>query len=293
LAQGIFANGTASYPLFIRFSNGAGRGFTTDNNNNKSDSSLDTRGMAIKLFQVPGTKLVEPNAETQDFLMTVSPMSFLRNYELSEGFFAAVQGGLVQEGLFLAQHPRTAGLLVKFGLDGRIADLLQPAYWSQAPYQFGDKQAKFKATPVYCNSRQARDPRSFFSTVSNSDFNYLRERLVQDLQSEYACFNFSVQFYSNEKDTPIDDTTVLWNTPFYNVGTIVIPMQTFGTPGQEKLCRQMAFNPWNSVKEHQPLGFVGRLRQVVYTKTQAQRHKYKSEPNTQPTIKDWVTYPRL
>lgn len=66
LAQGIFAVNT-TYPAFIRFSNGVGRGFlpsSTPNFANESDAIPDIRGMGLKLFNVTGP-FVTPGYNTQ------------------------------------------------------------------------------------------------------------------------------------------------------------------------------------------------------------------------------------
>ena len=49
LQQGIFVPG-ASYPAFIRFSNGVGRGFTALLQANESDAVPDIRGLGLKIF---------------------------------------------------------------------------------------------------------------------------------------------------------------------------------------------------------------------------------------------------
>jgi hypothetical protein len=64
LAQGIFSHNT-SYPAFIRFSNGMGRGFVPlTGAANQSDVVPDIRGMGIKLFNVSET-IITPGYDTQ------------------------------------------------------------------------------------------------------------------------------------------------------------------------------------------------------------------------------------
>lgn len=92
------------------------------------------------------------------------------------------------------------------------------------------------------------------------DKNFLRTNLANSLSKSAACFTLSAQFYVDNETTPIEDATVDWPTPFVDLATIVIPIQNFGTPGQEQLCRWMAFNPWHTIAEHTPLGVVQRLR---------------------------------
>jgi hypothetical protein len=71
LAQGAFVPGT-SYKAWIRFSNG-------NEDATRSDAEGDARGMAIKLLEVPGEKILpnERNELTQDFIMINHPVFFI------------------------------------------------------------------------------------------------------------------------------------------------------------------------------------------------------------------------
>jgi len=69
LAQGIFVPGKR-YPAWIRFSNGRLRTLTVPT------AKGDARAMAIKIFDVPGEKILEEDrhALTQDFIMINHPV---------------------------------------------------------------------------------------------------------------------------------------------------------------------------------------------------------------------------
>jgi hypothetical protein len=71
LAQGVFAPGTR-YKAWIRFSNG-------NEDPTRPDAKRDARGMAIKLLEVPGEKILlkERNELTQDFIMINYPAFFI------------------------------------------------------------------------------------------------------------------------------------------------------------------------------------------------------------------------
>jgi catalase len=73
LAQGVFTPGR-TYPAYIRFSNG-------DPDPNRDDAKGDARGMAIKLLEVQGEKILpdERDAQTQDFIMINHPVFFIDN----------------------------------------------------------------------------------------------------------------------------------------------------------------------------------------------------------------------
>ena len=72
LGKGVFVPGKI-YQALIRFSNASG-------DPSRSDDNEDTRGMAIKLLDVPGNKVLENDSEakTQDFMLINYPV-FLTN----------------------------------------------------------------------------------------------------------------------------------------------------------------------------------------------------------------------
>jgi len=119
------------------------------------------------------------------------------------------------------------------------------------------------------------------------------EKLQDDLSDNYACFNFSAQLWTDNDTTPIEDSTIAWPTPFYDLATLVIYPQYVWSDGQMAFCRQMSFNPWNSVAEHEPLGIISRIRKVIYTQGAQQRHMYRKQSDDEPTLQDWLNYPNL
>lgn len=119
LAKGIFIPGKV-YQAWIRFSNGSG-------NPNQSDNIDDARGMAIKLLDVPGEKILEcdRNATTQDFVMINHPM-FLTNDPHTYSFFSSESGQ--QQPSYKANnpvHPVTQGNETREG--ARPGQDFQPA----------------------------------------------------------------------------------------------------------------------------------------------------------------------
>jgi catalase len=68
---GIFAGPRADFPIWARFSNGVGW--------RQKDGDLDARGIAVKVMEIEGPKLIDAEEKTQDFLMTNSPVPIGRN----------------------------------------------------------------------------------------------------------------------------------------------------------------------------------------------------------------------
>lgn len=258
---GVFATPT-KFPAWVRFSNAATVG---------SDRSLDARGIAIKLMKVPGKKLLddELNADTQDFLLVNDPVFPARNIKQ----YSQLQSNSV---LYLATHPREA-LLAARAVNRKIETPLESNYWSMSAFRLGNEAVKYKVMPCKAPSYEAQDKK---------DPNYLRTALKDQLSNGSGCFDMYVQFFLNEKSTPVEDPSVEWSeedAPLVKVGTLTIPKQTFDTAEQNKMCEHMSFTPWHSLPEQRPLGNLNRARFAVYRAVSIQRHKDNGAPRVEPT----------
>jgi len=247
----------------------------------------------VKLFGVKGKKLCpgEETAETQDLLMTTSRSAFLNTAETAAGFFKAVKGGGFSLTKFLATHPITALEYARLGIDGTgMLNVLSHDYWSQAPIRYGNTAAKFKVTPCSTSSNKLLNTKLRSTTDLT---NFLRTNLQKNINQTFACFDFQVQLYQNDVTTPLEDATVEWPTPFVTVGTIEIPPQWVWSDGQDSFCRYMAFNPWHSIQDHEPLGMLQRLRKIIYLQDAKQRHNFNGQTHAEVTKKDWVKFPKM
>ena len=81
LQVGVFKE-ARSYPAWVRFSNGKTEIL--------ADKKKDTRGMAIKLMDVPGEKISDQkDAKTQDFVLASGPTFFTKNIHDFRGLLKA------------------------------------------------------------------------------------------------------------------------------------------------------------------------------------------------------------
>jgi hypothetical protein len=90
-----------------------------------------------------------------------------------------------------------------------------------------------------------------------------------------ATFDFCVQFQTDPEKMPIENAMVEWDekaSPYRKVATIRIPQQAFESFDQMGLAETIAFNPWSSLQEHQPLGGMNRARRAIYTELAKLRH---------------------
>lgn len=265
LAQGLFS-APASYPAFVRYSNGSGKA--------QDDHEGDGRGMAVKILGVKGARnLDDPEEEgsSQDFVMVNHPVFFVRNAEKYVGFQRALQGN-VMWWVFNPVRFFHEGLIGLAILMKTMVNPLEADYFSMVPSKLGNTQMKFRATPC---------PGGKFVNASNTK-DRLRENLTGTIATSNACFLFQVQTRTRPDAMPIEDPTIEWrekDSPFRTVAEIVIPMQQ---PEQGEACEAVSFNPWNGLRDHRPLGGISRVRKEVYQTISRLRHEINKQARAEP-----------
>jgi hypothetical protein len=273
LAKGVFVPGK-SYQAWIRFSNGSA-------DPSQSDNSEDGRGMAIKLLDVPGEKLLDnqQDARTQDFILINHPVFFIND---PHRYIALVEkaGGSLLEKLTI---PFAVGLktiqLFKEGNAGKIANPLQVRYYSATAYQLGvgdDRQAvKYSVMPTLD---------TVDSIPTNPEHDYLSEALQASLLKSAVTLKFMVQPRTSV-NLSVEDAMVEWPeraAPFHEIGTIYIPMQAVDTAERKQIGENLSFNAWHALPEHRPLGAANRLRKIVYDRISRVRHEMNGVERSEP-----------
>lgn len=266
LRQGVLRE-PRRYDALIRFSNGSGQ--VVD------DHEGDGRGMAVKLLGVSGERnLDEPDDETntQDFIMVNHPVFFVRNAEQYVGFQQAAHAGRVMWWVLNPVRFFHEGLIGLAILRNEMRNPLDATYYSMVPSRLGPQQIKFRARAC---------PGSAF--VSGSDTaDRLRENLAATLAQRGACMRFEVQVRTDPATQPIEDPTIEWpqqQAPFVPVAQITIAQQT---PQLGEACETISYNPWNGLREHQPLGGISRVRKVVYQSISRLRHELNRQRRDVP-----------
>lgn len=259
------------FPAMVRFSNGE--------SNLAPDSKPQPRGIAIKLIGVAGPKLLTPDSEqdalTQDFLATShSVTSTVRDVRQFIGFVRAKEAGalkmfpkLIKEVHFF-QAVRIVAALVRTVILPKVNSMATEHFSSTAPIQFGRFAVKFTVRPS--DGTPAATPRERTQ-------DYLHEELAERLRNADVVLDFVVQFFVDEKRTPIEDTSVAWkpeDAPFLKIAKLRIPRCNIDS--EEGIARtravdELSFMPWHGLKEHQPLGNVMRARKVAYLASSAHR----------------------
>jgi hypothetical protein len=262
LRQGVFATPGKQWSAWMRLSNG--------NAYPQYDATWDARGMAIKLLDVPGRKLMPGlghDAE-QDFVMFNHPTFFIRDVAEYRQNFAAQADGKKVLAFFPSWNPRTWELrhlaIALRTLAPAPDSPTEASYYSVAPFKLGTLNIKYRVIPApeRCPAYQVPAPNTALP-------DFLRGALYQQLSLDRvpACFLLQVQRQKPEYYMPIEDPSVEWDqavSPFETVATVTVPGQDFDSTEQNRLCEDLTFSPWHALPEHRPIGGINRLRKAVY-----------------------------
>ena len=268
---GVFAN-PRYFAAWVRLSNGR----------EKDDRKPDVHGMAIKLLDVPGEKVLteEAGATTQDFVLADHPVFFARDAQHFLQFLGlkreqgierhtAVQAGKTEKELAAIDGAQQTQLGKAFpalsGFFKKVTSPLTLEYFSQTPYQFGVRVVKYFVKPAESNGVADVLPESEDS---------LRSTMQQLLTTERrtARFEFGIEVQTNPS-MPVDDATKAWDSAERVIlATITIPPQDFLSDTHRAFGEALSFSPWHSLPEHRPLGSINQARRDAYHDSSVTRH---------------------
>jgi len=245
LRVGLFAR-PRSYAAWIRFANAS----------SQSDREKDVRGMSIKVQDIDGENLTR-GATVQDFVLNSHPVMPAAGTRDFLALLQALESGGLRRIAYFLTHPQSA----RVGLAARQQPTchLDIPYWSTTPYLFGAGRAvKYIVQPTSAEKSTRPDP------LTDA---YLSAALAARLERSDASFDFMIQFQADARSMPIENALVEWKaseSPYRRVARIRIPRQQADAPGRAETCEQVAFNPWNCLAEHRPLGNFNRARREIY-----------------------------
>jgi hypothetical protein len=268
LRVGVFAG--SSYPAWVRFS--------SDTVPTSPDLKT-TCGIGIKLFDVPGPKLLAPDedATTHDFLLQNHDVFFV---DTAKDMCEFTKAGVVDGdyGPYLAAHPKTSRILDE--MSKVVPSVLETDYWSGLPYAFGpSRHVKYKLVPAGGGGHPVPG-------LSTDDPEYLALDLRSRLLASDAHFHFCVQFQTDPERMPLDAATIRWKetaSPPVHLATLTIPRQDVDANGQAQYGENLAFNPWHALEAHAPQGSVAAARRVVYQAAADLRRERNDVPREEPT----------
>ncbi|MBT8231629.1 MAG: catalase family protein [Saprospiraceae bacterium] len=263
-----------TYKAWIRYSN---------LNGGAPDIKKDSRGMAIKLMGVEGTKLLpeQLNETTQDFVFMSTQFFVTKDVEGFAQLLTAINSGTVKTVSYFLTHPRLLMLFLK--VRSQSPSLFDINWGSTTPYLFGDRAVKYAVHP--------KTPTGQTLPTGTPPVDYLRERMAATLKKDSIELDFFVQVQVDAKKMPIEDPRVTWDpklSPFVKVATVKVLQQEFDTPEQQMYGDQLSFTPWHSLPEHRPMGGINRGRKAIYDTMSKFRHTRNGEVSKEPT--DWSPY---
>lgn len=261
---GIFKPGS-SYPLWARYSSD----IPTDTKDKNS-----TVGIGIKLFDVPGGKVIGQGT-TLDFVLQNTEVFFAKDAEEMAEFKKAAMAGKLAE--FEVTHPELAAVLDSMSKE--VKSVLTEPLWSCIPFKFGENN--------YCKFKVDID------TVANPDQeinleakDYLALDLADRLMKGDATLNFYVQLRNNSATQSIISARSLWNESEaipYKVATLTFPKQNINARKQEEYGESLAFNIWRTLPELEPVGSIAEARKVVYGSSATVRRDVNGQSIGEPS----------
>ncbi len=262
LRVGVFAG--QNYPAWIRFSS----------DTHPANPDLKTTiGVGLKLFGLPGEKLLEPNANTHDFLLQNHDVFFVDD---ARDFCEMMQAGIIGGSFdpFLKAHPRTGEILAAMAV--QVSSVAATNYWSVLPYRLGpDRYVKYKLEPMA--------PAAALPGLDASAQHALHLDLKERLLAGELTFRFLVQCQRGAM--PLDQATVRWSEaesePVW-VATLTLARQNIDAHGQADYGEHLAFNPWHALPDHSPVGSIAEARKVVYAAAAEMRRTTNRKPLTEP-----------
>lgn len=275
LQHGVLGEPGKTWQAWMRLSNG--------NAYPQFDRARDARGMAIKLLDVPGEKLLGSTAHEneQDFVMFNHPVFFVRDVAEYKSNFAAQADGKKVLAFFPRWDPRSweiRHLIIALKtLAPAPESPVSTTYNSIAPSKLGPHNIKYRVIPAPENCPKYTLPEA------NMDMpNFLRSALYQQLSLDRvpACFALQVQRQNPLHYMPIEDPSVEWDesiSPYETVANVHLPAQDFDSSEQNLFCDNLSFNPWHALPEHRPIGGINRLRKAVYEAVSVYRHERNRE----------------
>lgn len=241
---------------------GFGR-FSRSQSFHRADGTRDQRGFAIRL---------ELDGGAQDLLFSNTPASFARDpvqFMTVATIFAESPLLVAPIRTILAVGLREGVRILRNLLSApdRQLTFTSQRYWSRTPFQIGDMAARLFVRPHAAPRLVGRA----------DDPDYLTIDLTQELAEEARAFDLCAQLFVDERRTPIEDASRVWeeaDSPPVVIGTITIPRQELTSPAAaalaERVERLEAFSPIVT-PGLRPLGRMNRARVLAYARSAEHR----------------------
>lgn len=290
LAQGIFA-APREYTIISRLSSAA--------SDIHSDAIPQPHGFATKIIGVEGERLTpELGGNNQDFLMVNFPTLAFGNVQKYDTLLDVLEKQSAApefaQQLVAAAARGVKGALEALGghagatLDGLARDQGHPlgeTFHTQAAIRYGDYIAKLSIAPV-------GEAATLGGQQVEGGYSAMQAAVAEWFAGNGASYELRVQLCTDLKAMPVEDAAVLWDpeyAPHRPVATLHFEAQDSAAPprrvhGDDHL----AFNPWNGIAAHRPLGSIMRIRKAAYESSSALRHRLNALPRREPASLDEI-----
>jgi len=291
LAQGLFAT-PGTHKVLLRLSTNAG--------DILPDVISLPRGLAMKVFDVPGERLPGSEGTAQDFIMIngktfLAPTAkkFLGNLKILakttdrlEGTKKAVSAALRGvRSAFEAVGAEAPAAINALGGAPNVEPLGE-TYFSATAFRFGDYIAKFSLRPI----AQGMTALTGKTIDIGGRENAIREEIQKEMRGTDAEWEFRVQLCRNLEKQPVEDPTLEWDeneARFFTVGTVRAAAQDSWDATRVQLVNEETrFSVWTGIAAHRPLGNINRARKETYRHSADFRARVNGcpyhEPGSQP-----------
>ena len=273
--QGMFAV-AGTHPVYVRYS--------SDLSDGRPDW-MSTIGIGIKVFDVPGPKLVsDDGANTADFLLQNVPFFFVDTARDMCNFTKASLEGWGDD--WIQQNaPKTTELLNDMARP--IRSVFETPLWSVVPFQLGNAG--------FCKYILRPGTSTFADDVDIHDPLFLGKDLAGRMAAGPATLDLFIQRRPDDPSLgeayiedrfPLDRATVIWDEKLakpVKVATLALPQQQITTPEQAIYGDWLAFNIGRVPLANQPVGSVAEARVSVYQTSADYRRTKNEQPVTEPS----------
>ncbi|WP_137898961.1 catalase family protein [Sphingomonas sp. 2SG] len=286
LAQGLFAS-AGTHKVLLRLSTNAG--------DILPDAISLPRGVAMKVFDVEGTRLPGAEGNAQDFVMVNGTVfqaktadKFLGNLKLLAKTTDRLEGtkkvlSSVLQGVRATLETVGVESAALNSLGGAPnAEPLGETYYSVTPFRYGDYIAKFSLKPIA--------PEMTALTGKTIDVDGREDAIRDEVRSEMrtidAAWEFRVQLCRDLDRQPIEDPTVEWDedeAPFHRVGIVrAAAQESWSEDNVRAINEESRFSIWTGLDAHRPLGNINRARNEPYRHSADFRARVNGCPYHEP-----------
>ncbi|KAG6368061.1 hypothetical protein INS49_002261 [Diaporthe citri] len=250
LQQGLFKTPGRSYDVAARYS--------SEPVFLQADQEPGPRGLGLRIFGIEGERLPSADQEalTQDLFFNNAPMIELTDIETC---------------LEIMQLRENAPFMLP------NTNMISHSFYTQSAFRFGQWYGHIGLFPVNDEMTSKKE-----KVKSGDSRERLREWLAEYFREHGAKYELKTQLGTDPSHHPTEDGSVVWDeatAPYQTIATVEFPPQDALSDERRTFWEdKMKLNPWNALAEHQLLGSINRLREIVYEMSRKKREQTNAVP---------------